>query len=135
MQQSRFVRVNGIDLQEIYLLMWYSLIDLQLSGGQEVLAKVRIDTDSPWFDGHFPGDPTLPGIGQLGMVSDAVGRLLGNEYSVIGLSRVKFRRRIGPGEILHIHAVAGKSENVYSFRLTTGDDELVSSGMMKFAQT
>ena len=115
--------------------MWYSFIDLQLSGGQEVSAKIKIDADSPWFDGHFPGDPTLPGIGQLGMVADAVGRLLGDEYCVSGLSRVKFRRRIQPAEILNIHAVAGKSENVYSFRLTTGDDELVSSGMMKFAQT
>jgi len=115
--------------------MWYSFVDLQLSGGQDVSATVKIDADSPWFDGHFPGDPTLPGIGQLGMVADAVGRLLGDEYCVSGLGRVKFRRRIGPGEILHIHAVVGKSENVYSFRLTTGDDELVSSGMMKFAQT
>lgn len=115
--------------------MWYSFVDLQLSGGQDVSATVKIDADSPWFDGHFPGDPTLPGIGQLGMVADAVGRLLGDEYCVIGLSRVKFRRRIGPGEILNIHAVVGKSENVYSFRLTTENDELVSSGMMKFAQT
>lgn len=98
------------------------------------MAKVKIDADSPWFDGHFPGDPTLPGIGQLSMVADAVGHLLGDEYCVIGLSRVKFRRRIQPAEILNIHAVAGKSENVYSFRLTTGDDELVSSGMIKFAR-
>jgi len=115
--------------------MWYSFIDLQLSGKQEAFAKVKIDADSPWFDGHFPSDPTLPGIGQLGMVADTVGRLLGDEYCVSGLSRVKFRRRIGPDEIVNIHAVVGKSENVYSFRLTTGDDELVSSGMMKFAQT
>ena len=114
--------------------MWYTLIDLKLPGNGEIFAVIKVDTDSPWFDGHFPGDPTLPGIGQLGMVADAVGSLLGEKYSVSGLSRVKFRKRIGPGEILHIHAVAGKKEKSYAFRLTDGDDTLVSSGVMQFAK-
>jgi 3-hydroxymyristoyl/3-hydroxydecanoyl-(acyl carrier protein) dehydratase len=34
--------------------------------------------DSPWFDGHFPEDPTLPGIAQLEMAVDAI-RLAKNE--------------------------------------------------------
>ena len=113
--------------------MWYSLVDLQLTGEKEVLAKVKTDAHSPWFDGHFPGDPTLPAIGQLDMISHVIGWLLGDEFSMSGLGRVKFRRRVQPGELLKIQAVAGKSENTYSFRMTTGDDELVSSGVMKFA--
>ncbi len=125
---------DDIDIQEIYLVMCYTLIDIQLPGNGEVFAVIKVDADSPWFDGHFPDDPTLPGIGQLGMVADALGHLLGEEYSVSGLSRVKFRKRIGSGEILYIHAVAGKKEKSYAFRLTDGDDALVSSGVMQFAK-
>ena len=90
------------------------------------------DADSPWYDGHFPGDPVLPGIGQLAMVAELIRRVTGRELAVCGLSRVKFRKRILPGEGLDIVAVAGKAENSYSFRITTGEEQLVSSGIMKF---
>ncbi len=113
--------------------MWYSLLDLQFPGPKEVLATVRVEEDSPWFDGHFPGDPTLPGIGQLSMVTDVIGRLAGREYALSGLGRVKFRRRVQPGEDLLIHAAAGKKQQSYSFRMTTQEKELVSSGVMQFA--
>ncbi len=113
--------------------MWYSLLTLEFPGTDEVRASVGIKEDSPWFDGHFPGDPTLPGIGQLSMVSDVIGRLAGPGYVLTGLGRVKFRRRVQPGERLHIYAVAGNKKKSYSFRMTIGDDELVSSGVMRFS--
>jgi 3-hydroxymyristoyl/3-hydroxydecanoyl-(acyl carrier protein) dehydratase len=91
------------------------------------------DREFSGFDGHFPGDPTLPGIGQLSMVSDVIGRLAGPGYVLTGLGRVKFRRRVQPGERLQIHAVAGNNKKTYSFRMTVGDDELVSSGVMRFS--
>jgi 3-hydroxymyristoyl/3-hydroxydecanoyl-(acyl carrier protein) dehydratase len=112
--------------------MWYTLSKLERNSEQELVGEVMTDADSPWYDGHFPGDPVLPGIGQLDMVAELIRHLSGRELVVNGLSRVKFRRRILPGELLVIAAAAGKAENSYSFRITTGKEQLVSSGIMKF---
>jgi 3-hydroxymyristoyl/3-hydroxydecanoyl-(acyl carrier protein) dehydratase len=112
--------------------MWYSLDTTQDVKTGTITATISTPDDSPWFDGHFPGDPTLPGVGQLAMVADALGCLPGKKCVVSGVRRVKFRRRVKPGEILTITATQQKN-NSYSFRMTTGKDELVSSGSMTIA--
>lgn len=113
--------------------MWYSLETIQKSDKNILTARASVPAESPWFDGHFPGDPTLPGIGQLAMVADVLACLFEKKYVVRGVHRVKFRKRISPGDMLRITAVQ-KKNNSYSFRMTTDRDELVSSGIMTMTQ-
>lgn len=49
-----------------------------------------------------------------------------------GLSRVKFRKIVRPGELLDIHAAPGNKQGHYIFRITSGDEE-VCSGQMIFS--
>lgn len=103
------------------------------AGDGELTARMTAAAESPWFSGHFPGNPILPGVAQLKMVADllaAAGKNLGRP---VGLSRVKFRKIIKPGELLDIHLTIGKVERQYVFRITCGNEE-VCSGMMFFAQ-
>ncbi len=61
--------------------------------------------DSPWFSGHFPGNPILPGVALLGFVQDAMqefGHLRGKPLAIKGLRRVKFTRLVRPNEHLTI---------------------------------
>ncbi len=112
--------------------MWYTLFDEQRTGDGQFTAQVKTDPDSPWYDGHFSGDPVLPGIAQLDMVAELIRRQAEGRPVLQGLSRVKFRQRIQPGQVLKIIVSAGREEQTYSFRMTTEDEQLVSSGVMRF---
>ena len=71
--------------------------------------------DEPFFEGHFPGRPTLPGvlmcesIAQLGAYAlltrpDFAGRLA----LFGGLDGVRFRRQVVPGERLDLEVALGR---------------------------
>jgi 3-hydroxyacyl-[acyl-carrier-protein] dehydratase len=97
-----------------------------------MVARVTTDSSSPWFTGHFPGDPILPGIAQLKMVADLIAGFRNNEVYLTGLSRVRFKKIVRPGEPLDIHAVPANKENQYAFRITSSGRD-ICSGVMLFA--
>jgi len=99
----------------------------------EIAAQVTTDGESPWFSGHFPDNPILPGIAQLKMVADIIAASREDDVHMTGLSRIKFRKIVRPGELLDIHATIGKVKDQYAFRITCSNEE-VCSGMMLFAQ-
>ncbi|MBU0943108.1 MAG: hypothetical protein KJ804_12715 [Proteobacteria bacterium] len=112
--------------------MWYSYITIQQSDDGAITAKVTTDSQSPWFAGHFPGDPILPGIAQLKMVTDVIAKALEKDLHLIGLTRIKFKKLIRPGVMLDIHASSTKQENNFSFRITS-NRENVCSGTLTLA--
>ena len=62
--------------------------------------KVEIAANHPAFDGHFPGQPLMPGVALLAQVLEAalneptLGACVGNEPR---LAVVKFLAPVGPG--------------------------------------
>ena len=92
-------------------------------------AKVRADSSSPWFSGHFPDDPILPGIAQLKMVVELIATSSEEELRLTGISRVKFRKIVRPGDQLDVFATPGKLKNNYNFRILIENEE-VCSGVM-----
>ena len=98
--------------------MWYSYISAGFDSNDAIVAKVTTDNASPWFDGHFPNDPTLPAIAQLHMVVETIKKVLQRDLSLQSVTRIKFKKVIRPGDVLNIHAIAGKKENQYSFKIT-----------------
>jgi len=112
---------------------WYTLIKLNAADSGRMTARVTTRDDSPWFDGHFPDDPILPGIAQLYMVADCIAAGGGQRMLMENISRVKFRKIVRPGELLDILATRGNKKDHYTFRITSGDEE-VCSGSMRFQQ-
>ncbi|HFQ80321.1 MAG TPA: hypothetical protein ENK33_02990 [Desulfobacterales bacterium] len=100
--------------------MWYKLIQIKQSG-TKLTAQVTTDSSSPWFAGHFPGTPILPGVAQLGMVADLISKFSQDVY-ISGLSRIKFKKLIKPGELLSIHISPGRKRNSRSFRIEAGEE-------------
>ncbi|MFC1880764.1 3-hydroxyacyl-ACP dehydratase FabZ family protein [Thermodesulfobacteriota bacterium] len=100
------------------------------SAENEISADIRVPSDSPWFDGHFPGEPILPGVAQIGMVFDTIKKAHNQELMVSSVRRVRFKRIIRPDDQLKIIAVPLKQEtDSYSFRILI-QDETVCSGVM-----
>jgi 3-hydroxyacyl-[acyl-carrier-protein] dehydratase len=111
-------------------MVWYVLKDLKRSDSKELCADVQVPPDSPWFSGHFPGDPILPGIAQLGMVFDAINQSGSQNLKISGLSRVRFKQIIKPDDRLRIIATPQKDhEESYVFRIMV-KGELVCTGVM-----
>ena len=113
--------------------LWHFLFTIIKSAKDEICAQVTTDGQSPWFSGHFPDNPILPGIAQLKIVADIIAASREDAIYMTAVSRVKFRKIVKPGEPLDVHAIIGKKNEQYSFRITSNHEE-VCSGMMFFAQ-
>lgn len=103
--------------------MWHDLNTVETLDTGEWYTEVQLPPESSWFPGHFPGDPILPGIAQLGMVYEAACKAQDERFRVVGFSRIKFKKMIRPGDCLKITVLPKKNlPGLYAFRIVAGDD-------------
>ncbi|MBL0714306.1 MAG: hypothetical protein JJV98_11460 [Desulfosarcina sp.] len=89
---------------------------------RSLTAERTIAADWLWFEGHFPGDPLLPGVAQIQLVLDTINAALGTSFDLIALKRVRFRNMIRPNDRIQIRAWADTGrEGVFRFRIAVGD--------------
>lgn len=62
----------------------------------------RVPVDSPFFQGHFPGHPILPGVVALGWMLAGAERFLDRRVQATELLNVKFQVVIPPGTLLEL---------------------------------
>ncbi len=101
------------DIQKIMNLLPHRypfiMIDriLELVPGEKVVALKNITINEPFFQGHFPGNPIMPGVliieamGQAGAVLAAESLPEEEQGSLIyfmGINKVKFRKPVVPGD-------------------------------------
>ncbi|MGB9429025.1 MAG: thioester dehydrase [Gammaproteobacteria bacterium] len=92
---------------------------------------IVVSADNPWFDGHFPGQPILPGVVQIGWAVHFACELHGFDAYVTTLEQIKFRRPILPGAQLTLHLMPEASTR--KLRYEYRDAELrYSSGTLQF---
>lgn len=79
--------------------------------GSHIKAYKNVSFDEPFFQGHFPGAPVMPGVLILEALAQAGGLLaasamedgLGNKlFLFTGLDQVKFRKQVIPGDRLDL---------------------------------
>ncbi|MBR9981037.1 MAG: polyketide synthase dehydratase domain-containing protein [Desulfatitalea sp.] len=113
--------------------MWYNLTIRTPYDAQSLAADVHVPPSSPWFNGHFPGNPILPGVAQLGMVFDVIRHAFDDSVRVVEVSRVRFKQMILPDDHLVVTAEARPGrDGVFAFRIIKGE-ALVCSGTMAVA--
>jgi 3-hydroxyacyl-[acyl-carrier-protein] dehydratase len=112
------------------MTMWYEYMFDNRGAKDEIKAHIRVPPDSPWFDGHFPEAPLLPGVAQLGMVHDLLIRILDAQRPVTQVSRVRFKQMIRPDQPLVLTVKTGAEGASHSFRITGGEG-LICSGQIQ----
>ncbi|HVI09167.1 MAG TPA: 3-hydroxyacyl-ACP dehydratase FabZ [Candidatus Binatia bacterium] len=94
------------------------LIDrvLELQRKERIVAIKNVTINEPFFNGHFPGLPIMPGVLVVEAIAQAGGALLLTEVEdrndkvmvFTGIDRARFRRPVSPGDQLRIEVqVAG----------------------------
>jgi len=113
------------------MVLYALALSMRIAALTKKTEQVTISSDSPWFVGHFPNNPILPGVAQLRLVIELLERAGGGQIRLAALSRVKFRRIVRPGEVLDISVSPSEDKNHHSFTITCGDTA-VCSGKLVF---
>ena len=134
-----------VDVQEIkeYLPQRYPflLIDrvVEMELGKSIVAYKNVTVNEPFFQGHFPHQPIMPGVlvieacaqaaGGLGFKSQNKKPKDGFLYYFVGADDVRLRRPVVPGDQLWLEVnVITNKRGIYKFSARASvDDELVGS--------
>lgn len=102
---------------------------LAIEPGVSAAGRKTFPADEPFFAGHFPGNPIVPGViltealAQLAGIVAAAGRP-GETYLLSAVRLMKFPRAVGPGVAIELHAkAAGELGGLLRFevRAATGN--------------
>jgi 3-hydroxyacyl-[acyl-carrier-protein] dehydratase len=90
----------------------FLLIDrvIELTPRERIVALKNVTVNEPFFNGHFPGFPIMPGVLQIEAMAQAGGALLLTEVPdrdnklivFTTIDNAKFRRPVVPGDQLRI---------------------------------
>jgi 3-hydroxyacyl-[acyl-carrier-protein] dehydratase len=108
-----------LDVNEIkeYLPQRYPflLVDrvVELDLGKSIVAYKNVTVNEPFFQGHFPGSPIMPGVLQIEALAQAAGVLAVESLGLAGsgklvyfmaIENAKFRAPVTPGVLLDLKA-------------------------------
>ncbi len=109
-------KIGPMDILEIQALLPHRypflLIDrvLELQRKKKIVALKNVTINEPFFTGHFPGNPIMPGVLVVEAMAQAGAVLLLSEFPdrkkklvfFTGIERARFRRPVIPGDQLRI---------------------------------
>ena len=91
----------------------FLLIDrvLECEADSHVVAIKNVSIGEPYFEGHFPGRPVMPGVLIIEALAQASGVLCyesterpepGTIYFFVGIDKARFRKPVVPGDQLRL---------------------------------
>ncbi|MCB1069599.1 MAG: 3-hydroxyacyl-ACP dehydratase FabZ [Verrucomicrobia bacterium] len=108
--------------------------------GQRIVGLKNVTVNEPYFNGHFPGYPIMPGVLQVEAMAQVGGVLMNQLYNAQGrvayflsIDRARFRRAVRPGDQMRIEVVLIKARlKVCRFKavITVADEEASSAELM-----
>ncbi len=80
--------------------------------GKRIIAHKNVTINEPFFQGHFPGQPIMPGVLIIEALAQAGGVLtqlsLGRDaqsklFYLVKVDNVRFMKQVVPGDVLELH--------------------------------
>lgn len=114
--QDTVTQSQAMDIQRILSILPHRypflLVDrvVECVPGSHIKAYKNVSVNEPFFQGHFPGVPIMPGVlilealAQTGglLAAACMGDLADKLFLFTGLDGVKFRRQVVPGDRLDL---------------------------------
>lgn len=89
--------------------------------------RVQALDPNPACAGHFPGEPIVPGVAQLGLALDLIREVTGETRRLGAVRSLKLRRLVRPGEAFDVHLSRPAADGALRFEMTCSG-ERVSQG-------
>ncbi|BCX82639.1 3-hydroxyacyl-[acyl-carrier-protein] dehydratase [Methylomarinovum caldicuralii] len=93
----------------------FLLVDrvIECEPGKRLVAIKNVSYNEPFFQGHFPGEPIMPGVLIMEALAQATGLLASESapevlagknfiYYLVGLDKARFKRPVVPGDQLQL---------------------------------
>lgn len=109
-----------MDIQRVMQLLPHRypflLVDkvIECTPGERLVAVKNVTFNEPFFNGHFPIKPVMPGVLIIEALAQATGLLASESgdgtlspnsiYYLVGVDKARFKRPVGPGDQLHLEA-------------------------------
>ena len=116
---------------------------LECRAGESIRALKNITYNEPYFTGHFPQRPVMPGVmiiealaqtaGILAFVTGGVVPDADTKFYFVGIDKARFRKPVEPGDQLILTAQLTRSlKGIWKFSSTAfvGTTEVASADMM-----
>lgn len=146
---ARNTFVEGIALLDIDQVMEllphrypFLMVDrvLELEAGNRAVVLKNVSVNEPFFQGHYPGMPVMPGVMIIEAMAQAGGIAAGSEAKdqvplFTGINKAKFRKVVRPGDQLRIEAVvlASRMQMVRVKAVAKVDGKVAAEGELMFA--
>ena len=147
---------NELDTLDIYEVLQhlphrypFLLIDrvLDCRVGESLVGIKNVTYNEPYFQGHFPHRPVMPGVLILEALAQATGILAfrtnntrpndGSLYYFVGVDNARFKRPVEPGDqlILRVDVLKANKRGVWKFNgEATVDGKVVASAVLMCAE-
>ncbi|HKJ21818.1 MAG TPA: 3-hydroxyacyl-ACP dehydratase FabZ [Gammaproteobacteria bacterium] len=141
--------VSSVEIKEVmnYLPHRYPflMVDrvLEYERGKSLVAVKNVSVNEPFFQGHFPGNPVMPGVMILEAFAQAAGILAfkstdsqptqGVSYYMAGIDNARFREPVTPGDQLMLHVTMNRTiRSIWKFsaEARVGDKTAASADLM-----
>jgi 3-hydroxyacyl-[acyl-carrier-protein] dehydratase len=97
-----------------------------MNGDESCVGVKNVTINEPFFQGHFPQFPVMPGVLIIEGLAQTAGALcvssIGEDYKAelvyfMGIDNAKFRKPVLPGDTLHLHVQQLRNRgNVWRFK-------------------
>jgi len=125
--------IEEVSIQEIMKMLPHRAPFLLIDKMKNVVPGVsgtgikNVSFNEPFFQGHFPNNPIMPGVLQVEAMAQTAGVIVmtsfpeeerpGCQVYFMTVDDVKFRKPVGPGDVLELKVVKEQNvRNVFKFR-------------------